>query len=832
MRAIEPSLVAPRMFPRILRLSMSVLAVLCLGGAAFAQAPPSDDTFSNSNNKTQKNGSANLIVVQSGATGYIKFNLGTIPPNATITKATLRLYVNAFVTAGSFDVYEVNTSWSESTLTYNNAPPLGISATGSKPVAIASASLNQFVLIDITPLVQSWVDSAVINNGIALALTTKTGAFSFDSKESILTSHHPELEIVVSEGAQGPQGPAGPAGATGPAGPPGAQGVAGPAGPAGATGPAGPAGAAGPTGPAGPAGATGAIGPAGAAGPTGVTGAIGPQGPTGPAGAVGAQGPAGAVGPIGPAGAQGVAGPAGPAGANGSGVTFIGAFSNTASYSVNDLSTYNGSTYIATVANSGGTTPDLNTADWSLIAQAGAPGAAGPSGAAGAQGAAGPAGPAGATGPAGPTGATGATGGQGMAGPQGPAGAPGPVGPAGSQGPAGPAGPTGPQGPAGPAGTGGTSQALTVIPYSATPVFDASQGNALEITLTGNVTSSTFVNATAGQTVEIILCQDSTGGHAFSAPANVQWSAVGNTNPSSCAAESFVYDGVEAYYLGPVAYNVGGPISNLNGNGLALSLNGSSALPVPSGAPAYQFPAGLYSGQSYTASIIAQPSAALCSLPSPTGTIQGANATVPLSCITSPGTPTNVTASISSYYNAYVNWTPPASTGGGQITGYTITDNYGGHFSAPATSTSLDIGGDPGCPPSLPTTIDCYPNGGNWTFTVAATNAFGTGTPSSPSNALGTPDPVQNLHVTSGLCDVQGDCNYSLTWTAPTNTGGAPIKAIVVYLTPASNTTFCSGTSSDINYLGPGDTSFRFCGVGLLGIWVQNQWGAESQSLQ
>ena len=50
--------------------------------------------------------------------------------------------------------------------------------------------------------------------------------------------------------------------------------------------------------------------------------------------------------------------------------------------------------------------------------------------------------------------------------------------------PALPAGPAGPQGPQGPAGAGG-SQTPAVIPFFATPVFDASLDNALEITAGG-----------------------------------------------------------------------------------------------------------------------------------------------------------------------------------------------------------------------------------------------------------------------------------------------------------------------------------------------------------
>ncbi|MGA9585283.1 MAG: IPT/TIG domain-containing protein [Terracidiphilus sp.] len=147
-------------------------------------------------------------------------------------------------------------------------------------------------------------------------------------------------------------------------------------------------------------------------------GAIGPQGPAGPAGPAGAQGLVGPIGPAGPAGPRGLTGAPGapgPDGANGVGFSFLNAFDPYATYALNNVVTYNGSSYIAIVPNGpnpGGPTPDKNPS-WSLMAAAGA------------------------TGPVGP------------AGPQGSLGDPGPQGLMGNPGSPGPAGPAGPQGPTG-----------------------------------------------------------------------------------------------------------------------------------------------------------------------------------------------------------------------------------------------------------------------------------------------------------------------------------------------------------------------------------------------
>jgi Chaperone of endosialidase/Collagen triple helix repeat (20 copies) len=263
----------------------------------------------------------------------------------------------------------------------------------------------------------------------------------------------------------GPVGSQGPAGATGTTGAAGSQGPAGPTGTNGATGPQGPTGARGPTGDIGATGSQGLQGPAGSTGTTGATGAqglqglpgsTGPQGPTGAAGSQGLQGVPGATGPQGPTGV---------AGTNGTGFDFRNAFDASASYVIDDVVTFDGSTYVAIAASAGpnNPTPNLNPTAWSLMAEAGATGPAGAQGSAGAtgpQGSAGTTGATGSTGPQGPAGATGSQGPTGNTGATGPTGSQGPIGFTGS---AGATGSTGPQGPIGasPFTLDGTSAVFT-----------------------------------------------------------------------------------------------------------------------------------------------------------------------------------------------------------------------------------------------------------------------------------------------------------------------------------------------------------------------------------
>src|ERR1035441_4279359 len=280
----------------ISRILVSVLSLPLFAPLMMAQsAPPAANSFTDSSNPGVNYGAQTYLPVSNLYTSYLQFNLAPIPTGTTVAKATLRLFVSSESTDGSFDVYPVNAAWPES-LTYSSAPALGASAAG--PVSITSSSLNHFVVIDVTSLVQGWLTTPSTNHGVALQLVGPTGLFAFDTKESTITSHEPELEIALN-------GPAGPQGPLGPAGPTGSIGSIGPIGPQGPLGPAGPTGLTGSTGPIGP---QGLLGPAGPTGLTGSTGPIGPQGLLGPAGPTGSTGPIGPDGPQGPAGNPGFSG--------------------------------------------------------------------------------------------------------------------------------------------------------------------------------------------------------------------------------------------------------------------------------------------------------------------------------------------------------------------------------------------------------------------------------------------------------------------------------------------------------------------------------------------
>jgi hypothetical protein len=179
---------------------LSLILLACT--AAFGQLTPSGDSYTNTAASTTNYGAKTLLDVESSQTTFIQFDLSSIPSGYTstdITKATLKLYVNAVTTAGSFNVDYVNGTWTESTIDASNAPALGTTIAASIP--LTSKDKNQYILADVTAAVQAWL-SGTANDGVALVANSPLNA-SFDAKENTTTSHPAELDIVFAGGGGG-----------------------------------------------------------------------------------------------------------------------------------------------------------------------------------------------------------------------------------------------------------------------------------------------------------------------------------------------------------------------------------------------------------------------------------------------------------------------------------------------------------------------------------------------------------------------------------------------------------------------------------------------------
>jgi hypothetical protein len=190
------------------------------------------DAQTNSRLATLKGGSEPVMTVcnapvcnlQPGAvfTSFARFDLAPLSDTATVDKAVLRLWAGAVLKPGTVNVFRVTDQWAEGTITAAFSPSLDTVVLTSFPVEV-SDSLH-FVNVDVTSLVQEWLQDPLSNHGLALVPSDKVSVL-FDTKENPLTGHAPELEVTVA--SVGPQGPAGPKGDTGDVGPQGLPGLPG-----------------------------------------------------------------------------------------------------------------------------------------------------------------------------------------------------------------------------------------------------------------------------------------------------------------------------------------------------------------------------------------------------------------------------------------------------------------------------------------------------------------------------------------------------------------------------------------------------------------------------
>lgn len=82
------------------------------------------------------------------------------------------------------------------------------------------------------------------------------------------------------------------------------------------------------------------------------------------------------------------------------------------------------------------------------------------------------------------------------------------------------------------------AQTAQVVTFSATPVFDCSKGQKFEITLTGNVTSSTLTNVLPGMSLTFTVKQDATGNRTFVNPSGLPLDTIDPT-PNAASLQTF-----------------------------------------------------------------------------------------------------------------------------------------------------------------------------------------------------------------------------------------------------------------------------------------------------
>jgi hypothetical protein len=140
----------------------------------------------------------------------VRFDLPSIPTNATVTRATLHLYAGGW--GGSdmtIDVHSLLRDFVDNEANWNRArlfQPWGqpgcndtsTDRSASPESSLSTRSISKWYPFDLTQLVQGWVDGSVANHGVLLrgALPWGTGKFYFLSSEEANVQLRPKLVII------------------------------------------------------------------------------------------------------------------------------------------------------------------------------------------------------------------------------------------------------------------------------------------------------------------------------------------------------------------------------------------------------------------------------------------------------------------------------------------------------------------------------------------------------------------------------------------------------------------------------------------------------------
>ncbi len=134
--------------------------------------------------------------------GLLQFNLSDIPPDATITSATLYLYEQSTKASQITYIYRVTTAWNESGVTWNSPwqNPGGDFEIAPAYALFIPDQQGCSISLDITNLVQTWVNGTYPNYGLILYSTGQNHIVDYASKEEAKNPERaPRLDIQYTQ---------------------------------------------------------------------------------------------------------------------------------------------------------------------------------------------------------------------------------------------------------------------------------------------------------------------------------------------------------------------------------------------------------------------------------------------------------------------------------------------------------------------------------------------------------------------------------------------------------------------------------------------------------
>lgn len=157
------------------------------------------DNFPNFNSGNSSSLSIGTIIGPKIYRSYLQFDLSSVPGNARIVDADLRLYQYSSLGSGNFQIglHKVTGNWEENTITFNLQPT---SSSETEALRTVYTGFTIWISWDIDDLVRGWLDGSIANQGMLLKSTDETlssslGIHFYSSDYTTDASKRPKLVI-------------------------------------------------------------------------------------------------------------------------------------------------------------------------------------------------------------------------------------------------------------------------------------------------------------------------------------------------------------------------------------------------------------------------------------------------------------------------------------------------------------------------------------------------------------------------------------------------------------------------------------------------------------
>jgi hypothetical protein len=166
---------------------------------------PSDDTYVTSRDPAANFGGTYAFEISNNTSVsttweivvWLKFNLSTVPKDASIVNASLQLYTYTVSQTTNIQAYYCpNNSWSEWNLTYSNSPNYDTTPIDFETVAIPSQTYNWNVT--------QAVENAMHNNADAVTIvlgqqdqSTKISYVAFNSRDNLFSNSDYSPRLII-----------------------------------------------------------------------------------------------------------------------------------------------------------------------------------------------------------------------------------------------------------------------------------------------------------------------------------------------------------------------------------------------------------------------------------------------------------------------------------------------------------------------------------------------------------------------------------------------------------------------------------------------------------